>query len=225
VPPTRTGAASQVDGSGGNGSTGVTVPADCTLVVAFFSSWDGNSGATVSALSLNGTPLVIAAQLADGHVTDANMVGVASLASPPTGTPTFAWTYSAGGARSEGGEIILVYVKDDDGLRDGGVDSDEGGNAVAVTLDTETDDLLLVFAESIDGGGPPVITGATTTFIDDAALNSHEYDVGEVAPGAVSTTVNMTGESYSAMACASVKAESAAALAIIKPIGGFGASW
>ena len=203
--PSRTGTASQVDASAGDGSTSVTVPADCDFVVAFWMHWDDNAGSTISGLTLNSVSFTIQSQLAEGAVTDESGVGVATLANPATGSQTFAWTWSAGGARTEGGGIFLVYVKDHnsgDAVRAAGTDAATLTTGVSVTLATETTDLLLAACQRYTGGNP-ALDG--TVFINDVTVNSEVYDVSEVTPSATSTTVNMTNENFSSMAAVSLK--------------------
>lgn len=204
--PSRTGTASQVDGSAASGSTSVTVPADCNLVVAFWAHWDGNAGSTLSTLTLNGVSILTdSTQLAEGATTDEPGIGVGILANPSTGSQTLAWAWSAGGARAEGGEIVLVYVKDanlSDIYRARGLDAQTFHNNCSVTLATETTDLLLAFAESFDPSTPAL---DPTEFITNQLLNLHRYCASQVTPSATSTTVNMTGEEYSSMAAISLK--------------------
>ncbi len=201
----KTGTAIEVDASAGNGSTSVTVPSDATAVIAFWSHFDTNGGSILATLSLNGAAFLTRAQLAEGAVTDECGVGVATLPNPATGAQTLAWTWSAGGARAEGGKIILVCVKTVDTsnlVRAAGVDAATASTNVAVTLATETTDLLLAMCQSFTGTNP-ALDGSV--FINDAVLNSEIYDVSEVTPSATSTTVNMTGESYSSMAAISLR--------------------
>jgi hypothetical protein len=213
--PSRTGTASQVDASGGNGSTSVTVPADATAVVAFWAHWDNDGGSTLSALTLGGAGFSIRAQVSeDGGIVG---TGVATLESPSTGSQTCAWTWSAGGARAEGGWIVLVYVKDaniGDVYRAADVDQQAATNNVEVTIASALTDLVLAAAQSFNAD-TPAISG--TVFINNAALNSELYDLSEVTAGASTTTVTMTGENYSSMAVISLK-ESAAAGGLDIPI-------
>ena len=95
--PTRTGTASQLDGSAGNGSTSVTVPAGCNYVVAFWVFWDNISNSNLSSLTLGGSAFTIYRQNDD--VAGASCVGVAGLVSPATGTQTAAWTWSSNQAK------------------------------------------------------------------------------------------------------------------------------
>src|SRR5690606_6749430 len=211
--PSRTGTASLVDASGGNGSTSVDVPANCNAVVAFWSHWNFNSGSTLSGLTLDGDSfLPAAAELAEGATPDESGVGVAVLVNPSTGTQTLAWTWSDNDVRAEGGEIILVYIQDAntaDPVRDAAVDSATSSTDVSVTIDTESDDLVLGFAGmfNFQGSEPGTPDISLTEFIDNAVINSHMFDVGEdVAPSSPSTTVDMTGEHYSWIAAISLKA-------------------
>ncbi len=216
--PTRTGTASEVDGSAGSGSISVTVPADATAVVAFWSHWDGNGGSSISALTLNGAGFTIVEQQTEGAFADENGTGVAVLTNPATGSQTFAWTWSAGGARTEGGEIILVYVKDaniGDVVRDTALDSATETNDVTVTVTSETTDLVLGFAVRFDNTiSNPGLSG--TVFIDDSLINDHLYDVSQAAAGLPNTTFTMTAEEYSSMAAISLK-EDTGAVSLSRP--------
>jgi hypothetical protein len=207
MPATRTGTASQVNASSGNGSTTVTVPSDATAVVAFWAHWDGNANSTLSSLTLNGVSFAIQSQLAEGHVSDHSGCGVATLVNPATGSQTFAWTWSAGGARSEGGWIVLVYIKGCDTtslVRSSGLNTNTEGADVSVTITTQSTDLVLAAAQRYNtGGANPILDG--TVFIDNASVNSHLYDVSTVTAGASSTTVAMTGEYYSSIAAIAIR--------------------
>lgn len=211
--PSRTGTASQINGSGGSSSTSVTVPSDCNLVVAFWAHWDGNGGSTLSSLTLNGVGFTVQSQRAEGSPADANGVGVATLVNPATGSQTFAWTWSAGGARSEGGEIVLVYIKDantGDPYRAAGNDYcrlQVVDGAPSVSISSNTTDLVLGFAECYTGTNPAL--SGSTPFIDNAAVNSHIYDVGQITAGASSTTVTMNAVDYSCVAGISLKESTA----------------
>src|SRR5690606_6438424 len=101
--PTRTGTASQIDASGSNGSTTVTVPDDADLVVAFWSYWDLNAESTLSSLTLDGDSFVTQVELADGVVSGESGIGIAVLENPTTGAGvTVEWEWSNGRARAEG---------------------------------------------------------------------------------------------------------------------------
>lgn len=217
MPAVRTGTPSQVDASGGNGSTSVTVPADATAVVAFWAHWDGNANSTLSSLTLNGVSFAIQSQLAEGHVSDHSGCGVATLVNPATGSQTFAWTWSAGGARSEGGWIVLVYIKGCDTtslVRSSGLNTNTDGTDVSVTITTQSTDLVLAAAQKYNtGGANPILDG--TVFIDNASVNSHLYDVSTVTAGASSTTVAMTGEYFSSIAAIAIREGTASARSLI----------
>lgn len=215
---TRTGTPSQVNASAGNGSTSVTVPAGANGAIAFWAHWDGDGGSTLATLTLGGNAFTARSQIAEGFVGGESGVGVASLASlPAAGSQTLAWTWSAGAARSEGGEIVVVWIADmnvSDPFRDAKTDSGTGSGNVTVTVTTDVSDLLIAFAQRFAGGNP-ALDG--TVFIDNATVNSETYDVSEVTPGAGSTVINMTGEDYSSMAAISLKSAGGG--------GGFQSAW
>ena len=218
--PSRTGFA-ELDASGGNLSASATVPAGTNLVVAFWSHWDGNAGSSVSSITINGVAMTIQSQLAEGA--DEPGVGVATLVSPATGPQTHALTWSAGGARTEGGEVVFVYYQDgntSDPVRASGTNAATVTNEAAVGLaNTETTDRVVGFVQNFqDGNDPaPVITGVTA-FINNTTLNLHEYDVGDTTGVSGTVTVSNSDRYYTATAAISLK-ESAGGAAFIKLVG------
>jgi len=206
--PFRTGAAAQLDASAGDGNGNVTVPADCNAVVAFWSHWDGDAGETLSGLTLNGVGFTIQSQLAEGAATGESGVGVATLVNPAIGTQNVAWTWSAGGARSEGGELVLVFIKDantGDFVRAAGTNAATEATEASVGLaNTEATDLVLGFVQNFTGTNP-TITGVTA-FINDAALNSEIYDVGDTTGVSGTVTVSNSTRDYTNTAAISLKA-------------------
>lgn len=207
--PSRTGTPAQIDASGGNGSTSVTVPADCNGIVAMWSHWDGNGGSSLSSLTLNGVSFTEHAELAEGATTDESGVGVATLMSPATGSQTVAWTWSGGGARSEGGEIVLVFYKDcntSDPVRAASVNAAVDVNAADTSVgSTASTDLVVGFYQVFDGAGTAAISGVTA-FINNATLNSHLYDVGDASGLTGTVTIGNIGtDYYSAAAAISLK--------------------
>ena len=221
--PTRTGTAAQIDASAGNGSTSATVPADCNAVVAFWSHWDNNGGSTLSGLTLNGVSFFPAdSQLAEGATTNENGVGVATLMNPATGTQTVAWTWSAGGAREEGGELVLVFYKDantSDPVRAAGTNAAATTGEAAVGLaSTETTDAVVGFVENFyDGGTQPTITGVTA-FINNTVVNLNSYDVGDTTGVSGTVTISNSSRDYTSTAAISLK-ESVAGGVFIKMVG------
>lgn len=200
--PVRTGTAITVDASAGDGSTSITVPADCTLVVAFWAHWDGDNDSTLSGLTLNSAGFT-RSQLADLSANDEIGVGVGYLESPSTGSQTLAWTWSAGGARTEGGEIVVVYVKDHnagDPVRDTDHDAASGNTNVSVVLTTASTDLVLGFGTSYSGGAT-----LTATIFHTDTLNSHLFDVTDATAGASTTTIQVTNGVYPSVAGISLK--------------------
>lgn len=208
--PSRTGTPSQIDASGaGSGSTSVNVPADCNLIVAFWSHWDNNGNTTLSTLSLGGNDFLPAlSELAEGAATDELGVGVAILVNPPTGAQNVSWAWSAGGARQEGGLIVLVYYKDgntSDPYRAVATDAQTFSNPPSATVaNTAATDLVVGFTSTYAGAGNPVITGVTA-FIDNATLNSHIHDVGDATGLTGNVTVSNSNPDYSVAAAISLK--------------------
>lgn len=197
----RTGTASQVDGSAGDGSISVTVPAAATGVVVFWTFYDPGSGG-VNSLSLGGAGMTIQEQL-QHSAGDEPACGIATLLAPATGSQTFAWTYDGGGARSEGGWFALTYVNDLNSVtpfRDTALDQEDSSVAVSVTVTTQTTDLLLAFCQNFSGASACAFDVAATTYIDNAIVNSERYDVGEITTvGSPNTTFGMTNEEYSTL--------------------------
>ena len=205
---TRTGTASQVDGSAGPGSTSVTVPADATACVAFWAQFDGtgaNEG--IGAITLGGNAFTVRSEINAGPIpgSDKTGTGVATLTNlPGTGTQTFAWGWAGADARSEGGGIFLVWVKNvnlADLVRDAGTDSQEAGTTVSVTINSITTDLVL----SLGQGFASAFSTADIIFIDNAVVNGEHYDVGEYIAGASSTTCGLFAYDYSTVAGISLK--------------------
>lgn len=211
--PSRTGTASQVDGSAGSGSGSVTVPVDATMVVALWSCYDAPA-ISMSSLTLGGNAFAIQAQIANVTTvgSEKSGVGVAILEDlPGTGTQTFAWNWSAAGALDEGGGIFLVWVKDHnrgDAVRGTATNAGTGSTNVLNIPTTDPGDLLLALAMSFNfGGSNPALDGSV--FVNNVIIGGDSYDVSEVTPGSGSTTtINMTGEDYSAMVSISLKAAS-----------------
>lgn len=197
----RTGTASDISIAGGDGSTSVTVPAGATAVVAFWGHWDGGAGSTLATLTLNGVGFTFE----PGQVTETGTTtgtGCATLVSPATGTQTVAWTFSGGGARSDGGRLFLVYVNAVDTgslVRDSAIASTDGAD-LSVIVDSTTTDLVLSFCVN---WAAPALSG--TVFINNSTSISLTFDVAEQTAGASTTTTTMTGESYPGMASVSLR--------------------
>lgn len=212
--PSRTGFNS-LNASAGNLSSAATVPANTNLAVAFWSHWDGNGGSSASGLSINGVALTIRSQLAEGAATDEAGIGVATLVNPAIGSQTHALTWSAGGARTEGGAVVFVYYQDantGDPVRASGVNAAiETSNPTVALASTETTDMVVGYAERFsDSGENPAITGVTA-FINNTVVNGHVYDVGEDTGLSGTVTIGNTGLFYSCAAGISLKASEAAA--------------
>jgi len=203
----RTGTASQVNASAGSGSTSVTVPADCTAAVAFWSHFNTLGASTLSTLTLGGNAFTTRSEIAcKTPASDTTGTGVATLtALPGTGTQTLAWGWSDSDARDEGGGLFLVYVKDvdtSDIYRDAKTLNQAGTSTISFSLTTITTDLVLGMGQSFSGTNPNL---TATVFIDNASFNSELYDVSEITAGASSTTVQITSGDYPTIAGISLK--------------------
>jgi hypothetical protein len=186
------------------------VPTGANYVVAFFSHWDDNGGSSLASLELNGAAFAFVSQTPEGDTTNENGQGVAVLATPATGEQTLAWAWSAGGARSEGGEIILVYIADaniGDAVQGADDDANTETNPAAVTLTTADTDLVLAFAANFTdvGGDPDPDPGLNGSEFLDGELNSHNYELAEIAAGDGSTAVTMTAGRYPSLAAIALK--------------------
>lgn len=203
----RTGTASQVDASAGNGNTTVTVPVGCNLATAMWAHFDNGTDSTLATLTLNGVGFTISSQIAVNNAGGLSGAGVAFIENPATGSQTLAWTWSNGSARLEGGWIAVTYVADanvgvGDAVRDSDSTAQSGSNNTALTLTTETTDLVLAAAQSFSAN--PALDG--TVYINNVTVASEVYDASEVTAGAGSTTINMTGEAFSSMTAIALKA-------------------
>jgi hypothetical protein len=208
----RTGTASQVDGSAGNGSTSVTVPADATGAASFWGFWDGNASETLATMTLGANSFVVQSQIGDGTGSaDAPGLGVAYLGTlPGTGTQTLAWTWSAGGARTEGGEIAVVWVKGVDGVspvHDSDVAHWGDGVDLSVTINCDLTDLVLGFGVGYSAGLD--VTG--TEFIDSAGpIGSQFYDVSEITAASPTIDATISHQTFGGVSAISLKNAGAA---------------
>jgi hypothetical protein len=204
--PSRTGTAAQVDASGGDGSTSITVPGDCNAIIAYWAHEDSPiSGASLTSLAVNSAPFTIQAQLASGVGGDTVGVGLATIVNPSTGSRTFEWTWDTDEARAGGGLIILVFVKDantGDLIRGVDVDATESFNAPTATASSVETDFVLGFGNRVTGD--PGITG--TAFIDNVGpIANYNYDATEVTAGDPSTAVTDSNPFYSSVGVISLK--------------------
>lgn len=216
--PSLVGTPSQVDCSAASGSTSVTVPTGCNLVVAFWSHWHNNSNSTLSTLTLGGSNMLPAlAELAEGATFNEPGVGVAILVNPPTGAQTLAWAWSDSAARTEGGGVFLVYYQDantSDPYRAVAVDAQTGTTQPAATINsTASDDRVVGFTENSNPSTnpTPTITGVTAV-INNTTINTHVYDVGDATGLTGNVTVGNSTPDHSAAAAISLKASAGATI-------------
>lgn len=215
--PSRTGSASTLDISASSGSSSITVPGDCNLVVAFWSHWDGSSS-TMGTLSIDSDSFLPAVlETADGTWeadSNASGIGVAILENPSTGSQSVSWAWSTGGAREEGGALVLVYIKDaniGDAVRHSALDAESGATVPSAVVTTDETDLFLAYRANNGGetqGG--LLFGGNapgTTFVDDFVANGHIVDVGETtSPPTGTITVTASLPAFAAVIGISLKA-------------------
>lgn len=193
-----------IDGSGGNDSITVNVPATCTGIAAFSSHWDGDSNSSLATLTLDGDSFTREDFLANNSTDSA--VSAWLLENPSTGNGlTLAWTFSAGGARSEGGGIVLVFLSDvntGDALRAADVNQAATTTPAPVSGTCEVGDTVLVFAQRFDSANaePAAITDVLSYVLQDEFLNSESYSVGTIAAASPTVTATMDEWDYSTMA-------------------------
>ena len=210
----RVGTASQVDASAASGSTSVTVPVGATAVIGFFAHFEGTGSDFMSVATLEGTSMLDeidtkfpAEQLNSNTPATTTGTGILMLSSalPASGSRTFAWAWSDGVARGEGGGVALVWLSgltSVNQVRDVGLDHQTFSTTASVTIASTPTDLILAMAQSF--GGDPLISGASNVFIDGWVVNSEVYDVAEITPGGGSTTlVTNANPNYSTIAALS----------------------
>jgi hypothetical protein len=210
--PTRLGQ-QVIDGSAASGAVQVTVPAGTTLVVAFWSHWHETTASTMSVLALGGEDLdVIIESSARIPTGDHSGVGIAALENPPSGSQQLEWAWSGGGARTEGGEIVLIYFSGthpETPVRAGAaIMTGTFANDVSVDIPSEQGDTILAFGQRFSTGLLSVqVAGVTVTpFLEDV-VNSHSFQLVEApASSGSTTTVSLTDEWFSSVAALALPA-------------------
>lgn len=193
-----------LSGAATPGVQNIVVPNDA-LAVAFFSSWYGSAGTTQTittnfTAALDGTPNVINSALV--AATDEYIFrGWAKVTG--TGNKTFTVTWS--NSQAEGPLLFPVFIRGinpDVPPRDwDGAQARNTTTTPAITLDTNTGDLVLVMHRQYSSGGaiPGLIAGTTSL-----ATLGHRSQGGRLAivnaPGATSTTLTSTVNSYAGIA-------------------------
>lgn len=203
-----------VNANAASGSTSVAVPATATYVVAFWNHYDAGAGDTLATLTLNGVSMLPAVvELNDGQLgADQAGCGIADLAAPATGSQTLAWAWGAGGARTAGGGIYLVFFE---GTVPGGVvrDADattsNGSTEAQLTLTSELSDIVIAMA--FNDVGTVAVTGASAVLVDENTQTGHTTDIAVVPAGSGSplasgfTLIDMTGENWGGLAAIALR--------------------
>lgn len=191
-------------GSSAPGAQSVTVPADA-LAVVFFSSWYASAGTTLTITTDFTVDLAATANAINSALvanTDEYIFrGWAKITATGSRTFTPVWNNS----QVEGPLLFVAFVKGinpDVAPRDwDGAQARNTTTSPAITLDTNTGDLVLVMNRQYSSGGaiPGLIAGTTSL-----ATLGHRSQGGRMAsvdtPGATSTTLTSTVNSYAGIA-------------------------
>ena len=188
------------------GSYSVTVPADATHVFAQWAFDCGTNGGTVTALSLGGAgSFTFLDNVPSVAATFKRNVGQAWAAISSTGSQTLSPTFS--GPQAQGPQFMLHFVKDvlaTAFVRDHDAAKDESTNAISLTIDSATSDLVLGFDAKYSG--QPGTPAGWTSLGGSAGYSSQGCRASSCdSPGASATTFDSQGESWSAAAVLSIK--------------------
>lgn len=186
--------------SANSGSTSVTVPADATCAIVFWSGWFGSGTPSMSSISL-GSSMTIVENAAVSGGTSAR--GCAILVNPSTGSQTFAWDWSGTATLDEGCPYMIRFFKGvntGDPIRDSDNTGWTGTATNSVTLTTSSDDYVVGVVQSYFAGtgqnpeGAPAGSGQTVDEDNFDSGNSEFADLAhEDSPGESSTDFSGTG--------------------------------
>lgn len=183
----------------------ITVPTDATAVYMFWSYWRNNDGDGLASATLGGN----APDETHEETTDSSgltAAGVCAWYGPPTGSQTLdlAWD----GAPDEGPTTIVVFVKggSTSAWRDADSGHTTGSDAISVTLDSNTTDLVLKYDQrydSLDGTPPSTSSGWTSIETQDNGDEASRLSYAD-SPGASSTACAAEDENYSSLVAISI---------------------
>ena len=189
--PVITGTATVVQSASGSGSPSITVPADAELAILSAHFWHFEGGTTLSTCNISSSDMtskVLMNNMNYEHIL------VYTLKNPPTGSQTLNWAFSDS-APTTGVTIRITYLKNCDTTIDPVRDADgaqDGTSGVETpAIDTDPDDLVLVFA-SADGSLNMEPSGGNQTEIYNATYNS--CDAGVATKAGVSGTITGVAE-------------------------------
>lgn len=175
----------------------ITIPSDATAVVMCAAFWASTEPSGLSSATLNGNAPSRNGQLETGQLASgAPATMYAIWDAPATGSRTLdpAWTVSP----DEGPTCIVFFVKDCDVASNWGIqlDHDRIGNAVTVTLTTESGELCVAF-DTREGTAPSNSSGWTSQ--QTHANNSYGSRLKSISASGSSQVVNSENEAFSGL--------------------------
>lgn len=192
---TQTGSTQFFGLSGANpAAQSISVPSDAQLAVFWWSGWDPTNVARSGNITLGGVNLTIQFELAGNGTV--NMIGVATLVNPPTGTQNLDWAFTAD--CDEGPIVAIEFYKGVDTatpVRDADGTAETAATATN-TLTTQATDYVRLFTDSFGTGVANAAPGGSgQTQLATTDFNSESAAVGvEDTTGASSTTVTASGD-------------------------------
>ena len=201
-----TGSAEAITWAAGADPAGqsITIPADATAVYMFWTYWADSDGAGLATATLNSVSRDAVSELPISTGPGMVGTGVAVWYSCCTGSQTLdiAWDV----APTEGPTTIVVYVKGGNlsAWRDVDTDQNTDANAVTVTIDSTTNDLVLKYDGRIGATAPGLSASWTNTLIQENIVTYSARLSSADTSGAATTVCNSENESYSTIICVSV---------------------
>lgn len=195
-------------------SGNVTVPSDCNAIYGFWFYYSGSAQGGLSAATIGTTAFTKASTKVGlaGYFSG----GVIIWYNPPTGSQTVSITWSP--AVDIGPLVILVFVKDADTTGERDADAIAGYTGTAVTIDTNTTDLVIKAAAEYNDVMPGTGTGWTSIQTGSTGSPCDMRVSICDSPGASTTTCNAeaTG-TYLTLVAIAIKAGAAAATSLVIP--------
>lgn len=191
-----------IEDADGTISQSVTIPANATFLLIAFMGYR-SAGLTFTSISLAGTAITNVAHSFNSGGNYQNVV-VYRMASPATGSQTFAATWSGA---DEGGHVIIIPcsgvatsspVRDSDAT---GVDGASWADGIGtLSLDSQSGDLAVSFVNTyanvidVNRSGQTVIVATSTAYNNDQAAAAYE-----AATGASISAEAYTSSGYATM--------------------------
>ena len=206
-----TGSPVTVDAAANSGSQSITVPSDATAVAVFWpAAWRTSASLSMSSMTLGGSGLTLAQNVAQG--TDAPACGVGYISAPATGSQTLAWDWSGTDDVEEGGRLVVAFLKDtptSSAVADSDAVASEsaGPTTESVTLSTDGTEFCIGVISSYQ---PTTPNGAPTSSdqtvdLNDSLYNNYYQDLFHKNTTTTPTTGMSGTGSYAALAAIAFK--------------------